>query len=194
MKKIILLLVGCPMFVLAAGNSTPAKTITVATAANKTEAAKKPEEKKSEDQKNVKQTSFAQDVKEFYKSTEKTRTTLKNKALSYYNDTTNSPYFQVGKCTVAGLLVYYGVKQFKSFTVPQQNARMGEFEIGVGNPFAEARPKGLLNFLKDRQNFISWYRDPVTKAGVKILIGNVLLTKQVMEGVSLYQKVVKRYL
>ncbi len=168
------------------------KAQATATVASKTE--KKPEAKKAEDQKDVKQTSLVEDVIEFYKSSEKVRTELKNTALTYYNETTNSPYFQIGKCTVAGLLIYYGAKQFKSFTMPEQNARMGELEVGLGNPFAEARPLAIFKFLKSRENFKTWCKDPLTKAGVKILVGNVLLTKQIMEGVSLYQKAVKRFL
>lgn len=193
MKKIFLLSGLCLSLSLLA-QQPPAKFVAPTPKASAVKPAAKPEEKKVEEKKDVKQTSLIEDAKEFYKSTEKTRTELKNKAITYYNGTTNSPYFQIGKCTVAGLFLYYGVKQFKSFTLPQQNARMGEFEIGVGNPFAEDRPKAIYHFLTRQENFKTWLKDPVTKSGIKIVVGSLMLTKQIMEGVSLYQKAVKRYL
>lgn len=190
MKKILLLLLSSPIVVLAAGTTSPAKPAAAAPVATKAEALKKAEEKKHEV---TKETTFVQDLTELYKNTENARTEIKKNFAKYYNQTTSSPYFQIGKCTVAGLLVYYGVEQLKSFTRPQAVSD-DLMRLVAHNPFAEQQSKSLLSFLRNRQNFIAWTKDPVTKASVKIIVGNLLLTKQIMEGVGLYQKAVKRFL
>lgn len=187
MKRFLISALLVPLVISAAG-PTPAKAPAAAAVANKAEAVKKPEEKK------IEETSMIEDLKLLYKNTEAARTKIKNHAIAQYNTITNSDYFQIGKCTVAGLFLYYGAKQFHSFTLPETNAALGGLSVGTGNPFAEGRPQVIYHFLTSRENFGNWLKNPITKASIKILLGSLMLKKQTMETVSLYNKAVKRYL
>lgn len=185
MKKILLLLLCSPIVVLAAGTTSPAKAV-VAPVATKAETLKKVEEKK------VEETSMIEDLKLLYKSTEAARTKIKNHAVAQYNIITNSDTFQLGKCAVGGLLVYYGTKQLQSFTTTKVNGGLGE--IAINNPFAEDRPKVIYQFLRNRDNFKIWLKDPVTKAGMKIVVGAFLVKKPIMSLAAAYDKAVKKFL
>lgn len=175
-----------PLIIDAAGTTSPAKAV-AAPVATKAETLKKVEEKK------VEETSMIEDLKLLYKSTEAARTKIKYHAVAQYNTITNSDAFQLGKCAVGGLLVYYGTKQLQSFTATTVDGG-GLVQIGINNPFAENRPDVIYKFLRDRDNFKIWLKDPVTKAGMKIVVGALLLKKPIMILAATYDKAVKKFL
>lgn len=186
MKKIFLLSGLCLSLSLLA-QQPPAKVVAPAPKGAAVKPGAKPEEKK------VEETSMIEDLKLLYKSTETARTKIKNHAIAQYNTITNSDAFQLGKCAVGGLLVYYGTKQLQSFTATTVNGG-GLVQIGIDNPFDEARPAVIYQFLRDRENFKTWLKDPVTKAGMKIVLGAWLLKKPIFSLAAAYDKAVKRYL